>query len=1069
MAGNFSFLAIKWPVLSNLGQQAESNLHQDPNTTLIKLRLYAETVAKIIFATERLREPQDNSQDTRLRMLSRQDFFPQELLPVFHTIRKTGNKAVHAYYSSFDEAKDNLYLAFRIGVWLMQTYGQWDFEPEKYVIPKPIELFSAEAKEEMAREYETKLTELQKELELLRQREQTIEEVTQRKVRSQRAADRMLDEAETRIHLIDQQLQQAGWEVNSETLRFSNGTRPEPGRNLAIAEWPVKQGRADYALFCGMQLVGIIEAKRKNKDVVDDLDQARKYAKRLIKKENEVFTGQWGEYKVPFIFATNGRKFLKQLETRSGIWFHDIRKNTNHPRPLMGWFTPDYLLHLLQADQEVAVRKLRDEPLDYLGLREYQLKAIRAVEEAVARDQREVLVAMATGTGKTKTTIGLIYRLIKSKRFNRILFLVDRTALGEQATDAFKESKMENFQAFTEIYELQELDDKTPNRETKVHISTVQGMVNRILYSNDPSVLPTVDQYDCIVVDEAHRGYTLDKEMTDIELEFRDQADYQSKYRMVIDYFDAVKIGLTATPAIHTTDIFGKPVFQYTYREAVIDGYLVDYETPYEFDTILKKNGIKFEKGKEVTYFDRATGELDTAILEDEVNLDVEKFNKQVISDSFNRVVLTELLNYIDPFDLGKTLIFAANDVHANDVVRILKKLLEEIYGEGEIDDRLVMKITGSIDDPQAAIKQFKNETKPNIVVTVDLLTTGIDVPEICNLVFLRRVKSRILYEQMIGRATRLCDKIGKQYFRIFDAVGLYNALDEVNTMKPVAPNPKVKFDQLVQELSSMSDEKAQKKHLDAIISKLQSKKRLVNEEVKEKFKILSGGKTVDELITWLKTAQVEETKQKLVESQRMIDFLDENWGVPAKVLISEDQDKLIEVKRVVKTPEDYLDEFSQFVKDNINRIPAIKLICEKPSDLTKEDLKYLLLELEQNGFKETDLNTAYTQLTNEEIAASIIGFVRRGALGDALISHEERVENAIKKILKIKQWNSAQKRFIENIGKRLKRDKVLDPVAEKAFNMEPFKSEGGFKRAEVIFEGKAQEVLTIINESLYA
>jgi len=166
---------------------------------------------------------------------------------------------------------------------------------------------------------------------------------------------------------------------------------------------------------------------------------------------------------------------------------------------------------------------------------------------------------MATGTGKTKTCIALVYRFLKAQRFRRILFLVDRTALGEQAANAFHETRMESLRTFAEIFGIKEIDEQRPDRDTSVHIATVQGMVQRLQYAPEDSPPPAVDAYDCIVVDECHRGYLLDRQLSDAELTFRGFDDYVSKYRKVVDYFDAVKIGLTATPALHTVQIFGMP------------------------------------------------------------------------------------------------------------------------------------------------------------------------------------------------------------------------------------------------------------------------------------------------------------------------------------------------------------------------------------------------------------------------------------------------------------------------------------------------------------------------------
>ena len=207
--------------------------------------------------------------------------------------------------------------------------------------------------------------------------------------------------------------------------------------------------------------------------------------------------------------------------------------------------------------------------------------------------------------------------------------------------------------------------------------------------------------------------------MTDDEQLYRDQRDYQSKYREVIDYFQAVKIALTATPALHTTEIFGPPVFTYLYREAVIDGFLVDHDAPHQLSTVLSEQGIHYKPGDTVALYDPVTGEVtNSEQLEDELDFDVDNFNKTVINENFNREILREIAKDIDPEDAssGKTLIYAVNDHHADMIVRILK----EIYAEELVDTDAVMKITGSIGNRKnidEAIRRFKNESLPSIVV----------------------------------------------------------------------------------------------------------------------------------------------------------------------------------------------------------------------------------------------------------------------------------------------------------------------------------------------------------------
>ena len=609
-----------------------------------------------------------------------------------------------------------------------------------------------------------------------------------------------MTESETRA-LIDEQLRQVGWEADTNNLRYSKGTRPVNNRNIAIAEWKTDSdvgdgGFVDYALFIGTKLVGLVEAKASYKNISSAIDyQCKDYAKNICAADEKYLIGTWGNFKVPFIFATNDRGYTAQLETMSGIWFQDLRRSDNAPKALRGWISPNGILELLEKNISTGDENLQKMPFDLLcdkdglNLRDYQLKAVQAVESAVVAGRQNILLAMATGTGKTRTILGMFYRFLKSGRFRRILFLVDRNSLGEQAQDVFKEVKLEDLMTLEQIYNVKKLDDKIFEKETRIQVATVQSMVKRILYNED-NVQPSVTDYDLIIIDEAHRGYILDKEFSaDEENIFENQQDYQSKYRSVIEYFDAVKIALTATPALHTTQIFGAPIFKYSYREAVIDGYLVDHDAPHILKTKLSVEGIHYKQGDSIAIYDPATSEItNSELLEDELNFDVENFNRQVVNENFNRVVLEELSKDIDPDARGKTLIYAVDDKHADLIVKILK----EIYSAKGAHTEAVMKITGSVGDKRRindAIRRFKNERYPNIVVTVDLLTTGIDVPQIDKLVFIRRVKSRILFEQMLGRATRLCPEIGKTHFEIYDTVGVYESLEPVSEMRPVVAN----------------------------------------------------------------------------------------------------------------------------------------------------------------------------------------------------------------------------------------------------------------------------------------
>lgn len=1081
MKSNFAFLKKDFPVLFNFGQLAEEYCYSDSNSCLMKLGMIGETIVNLMFTYDRIPLPADNTAVKRIDTLYREGLLTQDLVDILHALRKVRNKAVHENYASVTDTTALLPMAHSLCEWFMQTYGDWNYRHHKFVMPAPQQRTKAadKAAEEQA---ESRLTQ---EAEAKAAQAEIIPKDRRRKQASQAASQRQRTEAETR-YLIDQQLRQVGWEADTENLRFSKGTRPVKGRNLAIAEWPTNStvgnhGRADYALFIGLQLVGIIEAKAEHKDIPSVLDyQGKDYPRNIRAEDAQYQVGTWGSYKVPFTFATNGRPYLEQYKTKSGIWFLDLRQPSNVPKALRGWMSPENFLELLGKDIDAGNRALEKMPFDLLrdkdglNLRDYQLRAIQVAEQAIIDGKNTALLAMATGTGKTRTVLGMIYRFLKTGRFKRILFLVDRTALGEQALDVFKEVKLEDLMPLADIYDIKGLEDKEIERETRIQVATVQGMVKRTLY-NDGETMPAVSDYDLIIVDEAHRGYLLDKEMGDTELLYRDQRDYQSKYRSVIEYFDAVKIALTATPALQTTEIFGQPVFKYTYREAVIEGYLVDHDAPHDLHTKLRDEGIHYQSGDTVTLYDPVTGEItNSELLNDELNFDVEQFNKKVITRPFNKAVLAEIAKDIDPEnpeEQGKTLIYAVDDQHADMIVDILKN----IYAEYGVDNDATMKITGSVGggNPkkiQEAIKRFKNERYPSIAVTVDLLTTGIDVPEITNLVFLRRVKSRILFEQMLGRATRLCPKIHKTHFEIYDPVGVYESLDAVNTMKPVVANPSATFGQLLDGLEVLEDEKQIEYQIDQIIAKLQRKKRKLDSKTMEHFINMTGGMDPTQFIQQLEQEPPQQARNRILAHRDLFELLGEtraNGGHP--VVISDAPDELVSHTRGYGTsnrPEDYLDAFADYVRNNMNEIAALNIVCTRPKELTRESLKDLRLTLDREGFTTQQLNTAISELTNEEIAADIISLIRRYAIGSTLISHEARIRRAVDKLKKAHKFTAIEQRWIGRMEKYLMEESVLNVDV---FDEDTrFRSEGGFKKIDRIFQNKLESIVLELNEYLY-
>jgi type I restriction enzyme R subunit len=339
------------------------------------------------------------------------------------------------------------------------------------------------------------------------------------------------------------------------------------------------------------------------------------------------------------------------------------------------------------------------------------------------------------------------------------------------------------------------------------------------------------------------------------------------------------------------------------------------------------------------------------------------------------------------------------DDDHADLVVEVFKDALEDVYGE--VRDGTVAKITGYVDEPEQLIRYYKNEEFPRIAVTVDLLTTGVDVPPITDLVFLRRVKSRILYEQMIGRATRLCPDLygqnqDKETFRIFDAAQLYDALQDYSDMKPVVQQPNIPFSQLTGEFRGVSEEA----HRDEV---------------------------------------------------------------------SDHPDEVRQTKRGYGTensrPEAYLEGLQDWIESNQDELTALQVVLQRPRELTRDQLKELQIELSRAGYTETQIREAYSEVRNQEIAATVVGFLRRRALATPLLPYEERVDRALRHVLREHDWTSVQERWLERIAKQIKKNVVVD---REALDEPPFDQNGGFDRLNTIFDGQLPTVLDEMHETIW-
>ena len=586
---------------------------------------------------------------------------------------------------------------------------------------------------------------------------------------------------------------------------------------VAVEEYPTENGPADYALFVDGILLGIIEAKKLAVNPQNVLEQAKRYARGAANGP-----GNWNGYRVPFLYATNGEI----------IWNLDVRAARPASHPLANFHTGTALAEKFAFDDGKSRQWLLDTPPERITrLRPYQVGAIIAMEAAMLAGKRGLLVAMATGTGKTFLTVAQIYRLLESKRFRRILFLVDRKSLAAQAVRTFNAFNTNQGNKFTQEYEVysqkfqkedfgddepfdpkvlpnEYLTDPKPSH-TFVYVSTIQRMARNLFgaegcftqtggdaeyvdeFPLTPSLSPTggegvrrtgegaadkldipIHAFDLIIADECHRGYTLQE---------------TSLWRDTLTHFDAVKIGLTATPAPHTTALFGPPVFRYDVEQAILDGFLVDYEAV-AIKSEVRMNGVFLKEGEEVGYIDTATGKEHRDELEDERRFPSEDIERRITAPQSNRAIIEEIAQhaYAHEKETGhfpKILIFAVNDIAHTSHADQLVKTCREVFGQG---DDFVQKITGNpnVDRPLQRIREFRNRPNPKVVVTVEVPSPAgageggrrpgegcgaKDIPALEFIVFLRPVKSRILWVQMLGRGTRKCPEINKTKFVVFD------------------------------------------------------------------------------------------------------------------------------------------------------------------------------------------------------------------------------------------------------------------------------------------------------------
>jgi type I restriction enzyme R subunit len=766
---NFKFLQQEWLSLYSKLKTAEQRVYLEPVSTATYCRLVVEECMYVLFDIEHIEKPYNTELVQLMDHEEIKSIIPYQLIEGLHIVRKTGNNAAHyGNRITSKEALISIRYIYDFTKWFAQTYSKELIELpgvfDEQVIPKLGEkqrqlkelqqeqekaqqqLLEQIAKLELEKEaILAKAQESEASLEAYKQKtQQAVVKLKKQKQARLKPIATEFTEAQTRQHLIDVDLKEAGWNILSAGRELEY---PVTGMPMT-ADNPKGNGFVDYVLWDDNgKPLAIIEAKRTTKDVEIGKHQATLYANCLEKMHGQR----------PVIFYTNG------YETK--IWEDTFYSS---PRRVYGFYTKEELQWLIQ--KRSTIKDLRKATINTAIVnRPYQFEAINRVAETFVTDgvngicgnKRRALLVMATGSGKTRTAAAMVEVLFKNNWVKRVLFLADRNALVRQAKN--------NFSEYLPDLSSIDLTEEKENDTTRLVFSTYPSMMNKIdNIRNAEERFYGVGHFDLIIVDEAHRSI-------------------YNRYKAIFDYFDASIVGLTATPKDgidhNTFELFGcsneDPTFLYELHQAVPQ-YLNPYKN-IDITTSFLREGIKYkdlsdkEKEKfEETFEDKTTGLFPEEIRANAMNKWL--FNKDTVNKVLDALMANGLK--IEGGDkLGRTIIFAVNQKHAKFIV----DCFTERYPDKPAG--FISMIHNEVSHAQSLIDLFCDkykENNPQIAVSVDMMDTGIDAVRILNLVFFKVVRSYAKFWQMIGRGTRLCEDIfgpnqPKDHFLIFDVCGNFD------------------------------------------------------------------------------------------------------------------------------------------------------------------------------------------------------------------------------------------------------------------------------------------------------
>ena len=938
----------------------------------------------------------------------------------------------------------------------------------------------------------------------------------------------MTPEEQARVN-IDRKLAQAGWEVQNHA---SSNLYANTG--VAVREFPLKAGHgtADHLLYVDQKAVGVVEAKAEGSTLTGVEPQSGKYSTGLPDSLPAP------RRPLPFLYESTGveTQFTNGLdpEPRSRLVF-----SFHTPELLAEWLDPGMNFPTQPETSKgfsgevgqdyVPLYTLRRRlkampPLETSGLWPVQARAIRNLEASLADGRERALIQMATGSGKTFMACNQVYRLIKHAGAKRVLFLVDRSNLGRQTLREFQGFTIpDDGRKFTELYNVQLLQSRHIDPVSKVCIATIQRVYSMLQGKELEPELEEVSGFDLSAVqrEPAPVEYNPDIPIETFDFIITDEAhrSIYNLWRQVLEYFDSFLIGLTATPSNQTFGFFRQNlVMEYSHEQAVADGVNVDFDI-YRIRTEITEQGATVEAGLHVDRRNRLTRKKRWEQLDEDLIYAPNQLDRDVVAEDQIRTIIQtyrdKLFTEIFPGrqDVPKTIIFAKDDSHADDIVRIAR----EEFGKGnDFCQKITYKTTGV--SPETLLASFRNSYNPRIAVTVDMIATGTDIKPVEVVFFMRNVRSRSFFEQMKGRGVRVVsptdfnavtpDAVNKDRFVIVDAVGVTES--ELSDSYSLERQPTVSFDRLM-DLVGMGSRDPDV--LSSLASRLARLDRHLTPQDRQAIESTAGGVSLHNLVSDLVSATGPDAALEAAQESTGLDEPSESAIAEAQQQLLENAAKpfasnpdlrqlLVDVRRsyeqtIDTTSADHVIEagfsedqagtlvqsFQEFIEENRDEITALQVLYQRPyrQRISYAEIKALAdaMQLPPRSWTTGQLWQAYRQLdqgkvrgSGQRVLADVVSLVRF-AIGDAgeLMPFAESVDERFKGWLAMQEtagraFTGEQLRWLEAI-----RDHIAGSVSIELndFQYAPFNQKGGLARVYAVFGDELPGLLAELNLELVA